>query len=159
MMGKKMMIAISRVSVGDKNYKVSNGTYYNPNTSSQMIYELEKIRTSGIRVLLDYGDTETGQSWGEVHDVAGTIGRSMGPVKIPILLYNSRSNSGGGILTDCVVQILTSRDRRVIYKHPTYKLPKKDYVLSVDVSEEPDKTVYAEVTGSEKKGVILKRIL
>lgn len=145
--------------MADKKYKVVNGTSYHIGTSDEIIRILERMREQHVRLLLDYGDTETGQSWGEFHDVAGYIGRSMGPTKIPLLIYNERSQSGGGVLDDCIVQILTSRDRREIYKHPTYKLPKKDYALSVDVSEEPGKTVYAEVTGSEKKGVILKRIL
>ncbi len=114
-------------------YKVVNGTSYHIGTSDEIIKILERMREQHVRLLLDYGDTETGQSWGEVHDVAGYIGRSLGPTKIPLLIYNERSQGGGGILDDCIVQILTSRDRRVIYKHPTYKNAMVDHVISVDI--------------------------
>ena len=120
-------------SMTNQKYKVVNGTSYHIGTTDEMVKELEKIRCAGLRVLLDYGDVETGQSWGEVFDTAGTIGRSMGPTKIPILLHNIRSTGGSGILDDCIVRILGSRDRNVIYKHPNYKEPLVDHVLEVDV--------------------------
>lgn len=42
----------------------------------------------------------------------GTVGRSTGKVKIPLLVHNSRSMGGGGILTHCIIGIRLSRKDR-----------------------------------------------
>lgn len=106
-------------------YRVVNGTFYREGTPAEVIEILESYRHSWrgayARLELDYGDTATGQSWGEVYDTTGYIGRTMGPIKSPILLPNSRSHGGGIISTDCIVRIRLSRGKRALYQHPTYK--------------------------------------
>lgn len=103
-----------------KLYQVTDGTFYHGDTPEEVIDVLERARINGTRIVLDYGDVTTGKSWGEIHNIVGRIGRSMGPVKIPILLYNRRSLGGGAILDHCIVAIYTSRGKRLLYKHPTY---------------------------------------
>lgn len=116
---------ITPATFNGKEYQVCNGTYYNAKTSIEVIANLETIRSNGTRIVLDYGDTENGREWGDGRykslDV-GTIGRSMGPVKIPILVSNSRSMGGGGILDNCIVRIRASKGKGVLYQHPTYHL-------------------------------------
>lgn len=97
-----------------KEYKVVNGTSYSVETSDKVIEVLERCRINNTRIVLDYGDTETGRSWGEIYDVTGRIGRSTG-IKIPILLYNKRSMGGSAILTDCIIGIKESRGGRILY--------------------------------------------
>jgi hypothetical protein len=99
-------------------YKVINGTYYDPKTPDEVIKVLEHARQNHTRIRLYYGDTETGRSWLEEYDVEGHVGRSMGPIKIPILLHNARSIGGGGILTHCIVKIIVSS--KVLYQHPSF---------------------------------------
>ena len=62
----------------------------------------------------------TGRAGGDV-DV-GRIGRSIGPVKIPIVLANSRSIGGAGLLDHCVVKIEFANKSHgdVVWQHPTY---------------------------------------
>lgn len=72
------------------------------------------------RVRVWYGDTETGLAWLEEYDVKGTIGRSMGEKKIPLLVNNARSMGGGALLDGCIVRIDSITDRRTLYKHPTF---------------------------------------
>ncbi len=104
-----------------KGYQVFNDTWYDRETKSEVIQALETVRLSGMRCVLDYGDTETGRSWGEVNGIRGTIGRSTGDIKIPILLANKRSTGGGGILDNCIIAIKRSgKDGEYIYKHPNY---------------------------------------
>ena len=79
-------------------YKVVNGTSYHINTHSTIVDILERARQNRTRIILDYGDTETGQSWGERFDICGYVGRSTGQSKIPLLVYNSRSLDGGEYL-------------------------------------------------------------
>lgn len=106
-----------------KQYKQLNGTCYNVETSDEMVKLLEFLRANKTRVRFHWGNTETGHDWNDDLDVAGTIGRSTGTYKIPILIHNRRSLGGGAILTDCIVKIeyANKKDGGVIYEHPNYK--------------------------------------
>ena len=76
---------------------VINGTTYKaPLALAQVI---ERCRNSGKRFQFHLGDSATGRAWGDV-DV-GRLGRSMGPIKIPIVLSNRRSIAGPGLLDHC----------------------------------------------------------
>jgi hypothetical protein len=98
-----------------------SGTYYRDTTPREVINALELARKSGARVRLFLGDKETGRDWCEEYDVTGTIGRSTGPVKIPLLIASRRSHGGGAILTDCIIRLLI--DGREVYRHPKYHAP------------------------------------
>lgn len=96
-------------------YKEVNGTSYHKETADAVVDVLEKARQNRTRIVLDYGDTKTGKSWGEVHDVAGYVGRSTGIYKVPLLVHNSRSLGGGAILDHCITGIKTSAGKRTLY--------------------------------------------
>lgn len=113
------MIEIKEVN--GKTYKVANGTFYNANTNDEVIRVLENSRMNNKRIRIFYGDTETGRDWMEVYDTIGTIGRSCGEIKIPLLIKSSRSYGGGGILDHCIVKITI--DKRTVYQNPKYYLP------------------------------------
>jgi hypothetical protein len=110
--------------VSDQNgvtYKVLNGTYYHAHTPDEVCRALEQARLSNVRIKLVLGDTTTGKSWNEVYDVMGTVGRSMGPVKVPLLIHNSRSLGGGSVLDHCILAIRPSRKGSLYtYRHPKY---------------------------------------
>ena len=99
-----------------KKYQLFNGTAYHIETSREVIEILEELRQKQVRIELDYGDTKTGRSWGEVHDIKGRIGRSNGEIKIPILLYNNRSLGGGAILDHCIIGIKSTNGGHVWYE-------------------------------------------
>ena len=120
---------------------IINGTTYPDGTDETVIRILEDARAGGYRVRLHYGYTRedqrqterniretaspVGQDWLEESGVEGRIGRSMGPIRIPLILANSRSTGGGGLLADCIVKI-TRRDgrgRECLYLHPQYRMP------------------------------------
>ena len=109
--------------MGNK-YKVVNGISYHENTPDAVIRVLENAMRANKRIRIFYGDTETGRDWMEIYDITGTIGRSCGQNKIPLLIKNSRSYGGGAILTDCIVKITI--DKEVVYKHPKYYLPEME---------------------------------
>jgi hypothetical protein len=102
------------------NYKIINGTAYYENTPDKVVNTLENARKYNERIRVFYGDRETGRDWKEEYDIIGYIGRSIGRIKIPLLIANSRSMGGGGILCDCIVKITI--DKRIVYKHPDYYL-------------------------------------
>ena len=104
----------------DKEYKVLNGTFYNSKTKDKVVEIIEEARLNRTRIRYEYGG-EDGQSWGDRYDVRGTVGRSTGSVKIPIILYSSRSHGGVGILTHCIIKIVRVGDRKVLYEQANFK--------------------------------------
>jgi hypothetical protein len=110
-------------------YKEINGTSYHEQTPKEICEVLEYARKTRTRIKIDLGYTNPndigkgkrlGESWGEIYDVTGYVGRSGGNTKIPILLYNSRSLGGGGMLDHCIVQIKESKGGKVLYQHENY---------------------------------------
>lgn len=97
-----------------------NGTWYHQDTPKAVIDVLENARSSGQRIRVHYGDVKTGKDWMDEYDVTGTIGRSTGSQKIPLMIANSRSSGGPGLLEHCIVKIRTAAGNRVLYQHPTY---------------------------------------
>lgn len=111
-------------------YKIVNGTAYNINTSDEVIKVLESARTDKKRIRIFYGDTNTGRDWMEIDDTIGTVGRSTGINKIPLLIKNSRSMGGGAILDHCIVKITI--DKEIVYQNPEYYLPTMEIKEATD---------------------------
>ncbi len=102
------------------NYRIVNGTAYHIDTAREIVDILENARQLRWRLRFHWGDVVTGLDWGDEYHVRGYVGRSMGPIKIPLLIYNRRSYGGGAILDHCIVKITTTRGGRVLYVHPSY---------------------------------------
>jgi hypothetical protein len=105
-------------------YNEVNGTFYDSETPMEVVRILEESRRNKLRLRLHYGDTETGRDWMDAWGVTGHISRSMGPIKIPIMVSSSRAMGGGGILDHCIVRIRTAAGNRELYRHPKYNQPK-----------------------------------
>lgn len=103
-----------------KRYKKSGETCYHVETEDKVIEVLDKAMQDRTRIIVDYGDVKTGKSWNEQHDITGRVGRSTGSFKIPLLVYNSRCYGGGGLLDHCIIKIITSKGKRVLYQHSKY---------------------------------------
>lgn len=101
--------------------QVVNGTSYHADTPPEVVRALENFRQNGGRVRLHYGDTTTGKTWLDEWDMSGTISRSMGPEKIPVLVARSSDIGGYGILDHCIIRITVSG--RDVYRHPLYNCP------------------------------------
>lgn len=101
----------------------TNGTSYASTTPDEVVRILEQSRLHGTRIRIHYGDVETGRDWMDENDVRGTVGRSTGPIKIPLMIATSRSSGGGGILDHCIVRIRPSTGAGPdLYRHPGYHL-------------------------------------
>jgi hypothetical protein len=110
-----------------KYIEYNNGTSYHAKTAPAVIDAIENARLRGWRIRVHYGDTVTGVDWMDVYDVTGRVSRSMGPVKVPILLANSRSHGGSEMLTHCIVRIrhASKKNGGDIYRHPQYHRPER----------------------------------
>lgn len=104
-------------------------TWYDLDTPAEVKRQLEWARVSQREVRIYLGDAKTGRDWMNEYDVIGRVGRSMGPIRIP-LLCGRRSHGGFAILTECVVRIQTVGGGNDLYRHPTYHLPQLEIVPS-----------------------------
>ena len=96
---------------------------FDDRTNENLQAIISSLYHSQKRVRLVYGETKTGKDWLEEYDVIGTIGRSTGVKKIPLLIHNSRSMGGGAILDGCIVKIVDVKTKRVIYQADNYITP------------------------------------
>lgn len=91
-------------------YKVVNGTYYHADTPDEVCQVLERAREQRQRLAIAYRE--------ESQPEFGRVGRSMGPVKAPLLIHNTRSMGGGVICTNIIVEIRDSATKELLYKAP-----------------------------------------
>ncbi len=63
-----------------------HSTYFDPGTDPRLARVLETCRRDGRKVRLVLGDNGTGASWLDEFDVVGTVGRSTGLLKVPLLV-------------------------------------------------------------------------
>ena len=104
-----------------KIYQISDsGIAYHEETTEEVINVLERESHRGTRLIFDFGDSKSGKSWNEEFDTRGTIGKSTGSIKIPLLIKTSRSFGGGVLLDHCIIKITDSKTKAVLYKHSNY---------------------------------------
>jgi len=106
----------------NNNYLMTeSGTCYNKGTDKKVIETLENNLWSNrsYRIRVWYG--EDGESWDEENDIVGYVGRSTGNYKIPLLINNSGCYGGGTLLTHCIVKIVKTDTKSVLYQHPNFK--------------------------------------
>ncbi len=121
-------------------HPASKATTFEPHTPDPVIAILEDARCRLVRLRIFYGDRETGRDWNEENDVLGYIGRSMGPIRVPLLIKTRASTGGFAILTAHIVRIQSASDKRVLWQHATYhSLP---FALGPAVSDGYVEAVY-----------------
>lgn len=93
------------------------GVYFLKGTPLKLCDFLITAKENNTRVVLDFGDIKTNESWGEMFDTTGRIGKSTGDKPVLILLHNSRSTGGGMILTDAIISVKSSIGKVELYKN------------------------------------------
>ena len=83
---------------------------------------IERAYKTKQRLRLFYGNR--GRCWNDEYDIMGTIGRSTGAEKIALLIHNSRSIGGGGILTDRIIGIFDTQSKQKLFWADGYEMPK-----------------------------------
>ncbi len=68
------------------------------------------------------GNADTGEDWLDDFEVVGRIGRSMGPMRVPLLIEDGECG-GGSLITNSVLRIQRLSDGKDLYRHPAYKTP------------------------------------
>lgn len=111
-------------------------TWFTPGTPEavQEILELYRKSKKLGRLRLFFGDKKTGRDWLSEHDVIGTIGRSTGVMKVPLMIPTARSTGGMAILDDCIVRIISVDLKTELYRHPDYHRA----LLTIAENEHPE---------------------
>ena len=113
-----------------KDYKEVDGVSFSQETKESVINILLDAIKNKYRIRIFFGDAKSGTDWCENFDTMGTIGLSCGTAKVPLIIHSIRSMGGDAILTDSIVKI--TRNKKVIYQHPTYNCNIKidgDYIV------------------------------
>lgn len=97
-------------------------TWFDVRTPDEVRRVLEKVRLNKTKVRLFLGDPETGRDWAGEYDLMGTVGRSSGITKVPLLVADG-DDGGGAILDACILKIQRVSDGKVLYQHELYQLP------------------------------------
>lgn len=114
----------------------SKRTYFDPGTAPEVRKILDRFRENERTIRLFLGDPETGKDWGEENDVVGTIGRSGGTMKVPLLIPSGECG-GTAILTACIVRLIDVERGQEVYRCATYQAP------DVTLAQCEDKPGYA----------------
>jgi hypothetical protein len=99
-----------------------NGTYFDPGTDPRLARVLETSRRDGRKVRLVLGDTGTGASWLDEFDVVGTVGRSTGLLKVPLLVEPGEAG-GTAILCAHVLALMDWDTGLPLYRHERWQPP------------------------------------
>ncbi len=102
--------------------KFDLGTWYSHDTPKEVQRILNKYMNSSDKIRIFYGDVKTGRDWLEECDTVGTVGRSTGVMKIPLLMKED-DNYGASILDACIVRIIDVETSTELYRHEKYQLP------------------------------------
>ncbi|WP_448365918.1 hypothetical protein [Fluviibacter phosphoraccumulans] len=97
-----------------------NGLFFDASTCEQVRRAVSHAFAHGLRVRVFYGDTDTGRAWPEEWDTMGTIGRSTGSQKIPLLIHSARSMGGGALLDSRIVAIKLTNGGGFLYRHSSF---------------------------------------
>jgi hypothetical protein len=97
-------------------------TYFEPGTSRKVKRVLEAARADARRLRLILGNVSTGEPWLDDRDVVGHIGRSLGPLKVPLLVETGQ-RGGQAILTSHVLALIDWGTGAFLYRHPAYQPP------------------------------------
>ncbi|MYM92780.1 hypothetical protein [Duganella vulcania] len=122
------------------------GTWFNFNTAASVRKVLEECREEGTTVRVFYGDTTTGRSWLDEHDVVGRIGRSAGSLQIPLLVPEGEYG-GCGILDASIIRIVDVGTGMDLYRHKQFHLPAMELKLD-EHKEYPHALHIADVEGN-----------
>ena len=104
-----------------------NATWFDARTPKKVQRALEDARKSGDCMRVFLGDAKTGRDGMDEYDTIGRVGRSMGPMKSPLLVPEGDSG-GPALLTDCIVRLVNVTTGKEIYRHAKYHTPKMEMV-------------------------------
>lgn len=106
---------------------LSRTTFYHYRTSPEVRRVIDELLRGSIarKVRVWIGDVGTGVPWLEEHDVLGWFGRSLGPLRVPLLISSRGDGGGVAVLDHCILRIarVTSQSAQVLYQAANWQMP------------------------------------
>lgn len=99
----------------EKVYKVVDELSFDACTPDDLCELLASLYRTRVRVVLTYGNVETGVVWESATPYRGRIGRSTGQHKIPLLIRTARSHGGEALLDHCILRVSESVGGRLLW--------------------------------------------
>ena len=128
-----MRVETHTVNGTEQTFKVTDeGTYYHVGTPDSLVHILEKARTNKTRIKVYLGDAVTGKDWMEESDKMGFIGRSSGPIKIPIIMKYETAKGGTDLMPENIVKLSIAYTGTVLYQTKNYHQPSMELVEDGD---------------------------
>ena len=94
--------------------------HFDVRTPDSLCQILTRLHVSRERVVLIYGNKETGEVWENATPERGRIGRARGlsdeTGKVPLLIRTSRSIGGEPIMDHCILLVRLSASGRVLWR-------------------------------------------
>lgn len=119
-----------------RHHKSNRDTWFAPDTDPKVEKILEARRKDSAAIRIFLGDRLSGRDWCCEWDVVGIVGRSMGPMRVPLLVQPGE-DGGGAISTDSILRIMDVRTNKEIYRHPLYQVPNLRIAVNVE-EKHPD---------------------
>lgn len=106
-------------------FVTESGTHFDTTTPPKLMVLLEELREKRIRVKIWLGDTKTGKAWDDTE--TGYIGRSCGPIKIPLIIRRNSSGREEALLDQCIIRVqattgIRTCSKSVYYEHPKFHI-------------------------------------
>lgn len=105
-----------------KFYKEVDGMNFSKDTPDEVCQALLTAYKNHKRVRVYYGSRETGESYLDIYNVTGYVGKSTGRLPIPLMISNSRSTGGPAIADNLIVKIQYTQGA-TLYQHPKFFIP------------------------------------
>jgi hypothetical protein len=112
----------------------SGDSRFEPAADPKASEMLASCRTSSRRVRLIFGNTRTGESRLDDHDVVGRVGCIADSPEAPLLL-ESEGSHGRAIACQSILAIIDWEFGECLYRHPAYREPE----LRIEFRDEPDR--------------------
>ena len=111
--------------IGRHKFKVLNGTFYDYNTTDELVTILEELRVAKTKCRFHWGNQYTGQDWRYEDNVLGHIGRQamLGGATRPILMAYHNSTGGYLLPSSTIVKIIETERKQLIFIHSNYYNP------------------------------------
>ena len=100
-------------------FRDSYGTSWPKGMDPAVIEVLQKAWRDKTRLHISYMSAD-GRHLPEDFETFGYVGRSTGELKVPLLVYNSRSRGGGPISTGSIGRIRETATGKTLYRSPRY---------------------------------------
>lgn len=98
-------------------YKKVRNLFFHYDVPEKLCDIINRLYLSGERIIIEYGDTRNHREWTESLRERGSIGRSTGEIKVPLLIATKRSKGGNAISDLDIMYIKNAKTKKLLYNY------------------------------------------